>query len=1175
MTILAMFVAIVLSASAQFYMHVWYNDSVFSLPVLNVDSITFTDKWLEPGEPVEPETPSEGTITIDGDNTDWAEVPMLTEPGAAGPVVKMIIPQVGLGETLQEDAAFAIMVEGDHEQILAGYPVIYVDADMSTATGGAAWYCPIFGKDYELATWSEGTWFETNATGSVREMCLTKAAFDGVPFTGSLAAWLTFNWGSLNIPAMPTEDGWMWSETKYHPFYVRPFSYAKLDSTHTAGDAYSTHRALLPGESLQLSENGNDTPLWVSWTVELKESATYNVSIDVTATNMTSIDLWLVDPATNEVVAEFVGEDIEAPAGVTAYGTWDLSTVPAGKYMLKAKNHVQWANLVFHSVSFEIAGGGTTDEPSTPSEPEAPTQGIGVFSVSADKQVTFSPGNLQYTQSTNTWSFAENQWDMIGTDNVTGGSVSSDPTYGDSKYGDALADKIDLFGWSTSTTNFGVSTSTSNSDYSGSFVDWGTNEIGNDAPNTWRTLTYDEWYYLCSERPNYSNLCGVAQVNGVNGLIFLPDNWTCPEGVTFKSGFYSSHGAECYAAYQTFTADQWSKMESAGAIFLPAAGFRNGTLVDFVEGYGRYWSATEYSSYNAYCLDFSSNEAYMYKDYRDFGHSVRLVKDVEDEPVEPEVPEVVISCAEAVAICEATGETSTTESYTIQGYVTEIKTVWSEQYGNITFWMADTQDGGQVLCAYRVKPVKAEEKNVKVGDYVEVKGTLVNYYYGTTPEVNAGGTYTILVAAEGGETPDTPVEPEEPETPAGEPLADGYAKVTNMATLADGDKVVLYCDAYAVGVTGFDGNKSATMGEAGLVEYVVETVEGGIMLKDEDQYISLTAKNSFRYNAEGSVLNVTENAMLSAYLEADGKTYLLYRNANYGNALCRMYVDKSGNDEYAPFYVYEVTEKTGEGEDPVEPNPGTPDTPSEPEAPSEGIGVFSVSADKKVTFSKGNLQYHPANNKWRFAESQLDYIGNANGNISSTYNGWIDLFGWSTSATNFGVSTSTNYNDYSGSFVDWGTNKIGTDAPNSWRTLTYDEWNYLRNGRPNASSLRGVAQVNGVNGLVFLPDNWTCPEGVTFKSGFHSSYGVDYYAAYQTFTSDQWSKLEAAGAIFLPAAGYRYGSNVNFVQNYGDYWSATEGNGGSAYCLDFGSVEAYMYNYNRYYGQSVRLVKDL
>ena len=247
--------------------------------------------------------------------------------------------------------------------------------------------------------------------------------------------------------------------------------------------------------------------------------------------------------------------------------------------------------------------------------------------------------------------------------------------------------------------------------------------------------------------------------------------------------------------------------------------------------------------------------------------------------------------------------------------------------------------------------------------------------------------------------------------------------------------------------------------------------------------------------------------------------------------------------------------------------------PEQPD-PSAGIGVFSVSADKQVTFSKGNLQYHPANNKWRFAENQTDYIGDANSNCSSTYNGWLDLFGWSTSATNFGVSTSISNSDYSGSFVDWGTNKIGNDAPNTWRTLSYDEWKYLLNTRPNASSLKGVAQVNGVNGLILLPDNWVCPSGVTFKSGFHSSYGVSYYAAYQTFTADQWSKLEAAGAVFLPASGYRYGTNVSHVQDYGNYWSATEDYGYDAIYLFFYSEEAFMGWSGRFIGQSVRLVKD-
>ena len=268
---------------------------------------------------------------------------------------------------------------------------------------------------------------------------------------------------------------------------------------------------------------------------------------------------------------------------------------------------------------------GETKEFTTLAAPKI--DGIGMFSVSADKQVIFSKGNLQYTQSADTWSFASAQYEVIGTDNVIGGSVYS-AEHGDSKQGTALADKVDLFGWSTSTTNFGVSTSESSSDYSGSFVDWGTNKIGNDAPNTWRTLTYNEWGYLLNYRPNASSLKGVAQVNGVNGLIFLPDNWTCPAGVTFKSGFHNNYG-DYYAAYQTFTAAEWSKLEAAGAAFLPAAGYRYGSNVFTVQIYGYYWSATEYVSNRVDCLYLHSNGTAMGEYNRNCGISVRLVKDLQ------------------------------------------------------------------------------------------------------------------------------------------------------------------------------------------------------------------------------------------------------------------------------------------------------------------------------------------------------------------------------------------------------------------------------------------------------------------------------------------------------------------------------------------------------------------
>ncbi len=220
------------------------------------------------------------------------------------------------------------------------------------------------------------------------------------------------------------------------------------------------------------------------------------------------------------------------------------------------------------------------------------------FSVSATKKVAFSRGNLQYSQSTNTWSFAEHQYDMLGTDNVAGGTESYDTIYGYSKSGSALADKIDLFGWSGSTgsVRWGISPAQSYSDYSGVFVDWGTN-IGDGS--IWYTLTIDEWYYLLYTRTNAYNLKGVARINFsthsskyINGLILLPDNWICPAGITFKSGFAEGWGVQRYANYQTFSLSDWRQLEAVGAVFLPASGGRRGSEVFGIQDSGCYWSAT-------------------------------------------------------------------------------------------------------------------------------------------------------------------------------------------------------------------------------------------------------------------------------------------------------------------------------------------------------------------------------------------------------------------------------------------------------------------------------------------------------------------------------------------------------------------------------------------------------
>jgi hypothetical protein len=67
--------------------------------------------------------------------------------------------------------------------------------------------------------------------------------------------------------------------------------------------------------------------------------------------------------------------------------------------------------------------------------------------------------------------------------------------------------------------------------------------------------------------------------------------------------------------------------------------------------------------------------------------------------------------------------------------------------------------------------------------------------------------------------------------------------------------------------------------------------------------------------------------------------------------------------------------------------------------------------------------------------------------------------------------------------------------------------------------------------------------------------------------------MEANGAVFLPAAGYRYGTSVDDVGSYGYYWSASYDDSYGAYSVYFLSGSLYpSYNLDRILGLSVRLV---
>ena len=299
------------------------------------------------------------TILMDGSNADWAEVPMLNEPGVS-PVYKMVVPQEGL--TLPEEAAFCLMVErtAAQKETYPGYPVVYVDADKSATTTAAAdaWYCLSFGPDYEMATWDDGNTFGVNDDETMHEMCVVKSNFASasLPFAGSFNAWMLFNWAKL-LPNDPATNEWKWSENDYHPIKVQPYIISDLNGTLLAKDIYSSHEALTVESTIDMKGNSaNDLLLWASWAVELKTPAKYDIKAAIESTNMASVDLQLVNMATNEVVVSFESEDLAEGESV-AVGEWDLSDVPAGKYMLKFMNHVGWSAMKLNSLTLTATSG--------------------------------------------------------------------------------------------------------------------------------------------------------------------------------------------------------------------------------------------------------------------------------------------------------------------------------------------------------------------------------------------------------------------------------------------------------------------------------------------------------------------------------------------------------------------------------------------------------------------------------------------------------------------------------------------------------------------------------------------------------------------------------------------------------------------------------------------------
>ena len=173
-----------------------------------------------------------------------------------------------------------------------------------------------------------------------------------------------------------------------------------------------------------------------------------------------------------------------------------------------------------------------------------------------------------------------------------------------------------------------------------------------------------------------------------------------------------------------------------------------------------------------------------------------------------------------------------------------------------------------------------------------------------------------------------------------------------------------------------------------------------------------------------------------------------------------------------------------------------------------------------------------------FSVSPTKYVYLAPGNLTEDGHGFVahqwesgGYFCWEPRINPEGTSAEQGNIPY----VEWGDSVGG-----GWRTLSQSEWHYILFDRRNAASKHATGTVNDVHGLLLLPDQWTLPEGCSFVAGCNGWEA-------NVYRDSVWLRMEEAGAIFLPAAGWKYlyvldGSGWYVRTDYGEngnYWTSS------------------------------------
>lgn len=276
-------------------------------------------------------------------------------------------------------------------------------------------------------------------------------------------------------------------------------------------------------------------------------------------------------------------------------------------------------------------------------------------------KVVFAPANLVATigadYASTKWFFHANQYDMVYTSSSKNGKPETYQSF-------AEGANIDLFGFVGASSDFtgtrawGISGSTTNSEYGEAANellknDWGESVIGDYPKDFWHTPLIGEWEYVFRTRttaagtaPEISGtidarFCKAMLFNngegGVLGVILFPDNYAHPDGLEAPEAVNNEGGtASSVVNLNNYSKAEWEKMEAAGAIFLPSAGYRSGSIFSSVNAYtdATYPMAVRLRTKDAAAdgranrVNVNTGDMAFGGNQRHLGMSVRLVRDL-------------------------------------------------------------------------------------------------------------------------------------------------------------------------------------------------------------------------------------------------------------------------------------------------------------------------------------------------------------------------------------------------------------------------------------------------------------------------------------------------------------------------------------------------------------------